>query len=187
MDIQCQCCGPTRDPVILATVMKSIHPQTGFVRQLENLSLPAISKELPLSHGKNVTINTLVRGGYNPSAQYSEQNDHSVSDRELDWNYLLCIQHSPIGRGQSQFQDIFRVLQKTQLSIYPIRSSLFTSVCFRFKKAQIPALGFYNRLFLKQRCQKVSELYSLPQHRGDSLFLELLHLIWAHIPHYGTL
>lgn len=40
--------------------VKSIHPQTGFLHWLEQLSLPAISKELPLSHGKNVTVNALL-------------------------------------------------------------------------------------------------------------------------------
>lgn len=104
--------------------MKSIHLQTGFVHWLENLSLPAVSKELlPLSHGKNVTVNTLAEGRYNPG-KYSEQNDHLVSDRELDWNYLLCIQHSPFAKGQSQFQDIFRSsLENTAFHIsYNIKS-----------------------------------------------------------------
>jgi len=41
--------------------MKSIHPQIGFVHWLENLHLPVISKELPLSHEKNVTVNTLAK------------------------------------------------------------------------------------------------------------------------------
>lgn len=51
--------------------VKSIHPQTGFLHWLEQLSLPAISKELPLSHGKNVTVNAPLRGRYDSPGQFS--------------------------------------------------------------------------------------------------------------------
>lgn len=50
MAILCQC--SARDLIILATMMNSIHPQTGFIQCLETLRLPAISKGLSLSHVK---------------------------------------------------------------------------------------------------------------------------------------
>lgn len=79
--------------------------------------------------------------------------EQPVSDGELDWNSLLCIQHSPFGRGQSQFQGIFRSsLENTAfhisykiksicISLFQIQTSPMTSTSFlrqAFPKAEMP-------------------------------------------------
>lgn len=61
------------------------------------------------------------------------------------------------------FQEFFR---KTQLFMYPIWSSPFTSVCFSQTSPMITISIL--QAFLKATMPKASELCSIPQHKGNS-------------------